>query len=215
MVRSIIAALLLISTAQAEETFRDLVIEHERNVTVTVLTDKGCGTGFVVRMNCEVYVVTAQHVVNGSTKVQVVDIPFRAEDQAWGLVFDAEIIKGDETYDMALLKLSPETAAHFTEGVQFRDKKLRVGDRVHHIGAVRGIDRAESFSEGVVAFTGRIHPFHQKTTLDQVTCVIYPGSSGGPVFDEYGRVAGIALLSAGPQLGLIHSSELILDFLTR
>lgn len=215
MVRLIITALLLVSTVQAEDTFRDLVIEHERDVTVTILTDKGCGTGFVVRDNCEVYVVTAEHVIRDAKKIRVMDIPTQAIDQNTGALFHAELVRADKTYDMALLKLDPGTAAWFTEGVQFTDGPLKVGQRVHHIGAIRGIGQAESFSSGEVSFAGRIHPFHQKTVLDQVTCVIYPGSSGGPVFDEYGRVAGIALLSGGPQIGLIHSSTLILDFLTR
>jgi len=215
MVRSIIAVLLLASAVQAQDTFRDLVIEHERDVTVSIATDKGCGTGFVVRMNCDVYVITAEHVIKDATDVQVIDIPFHAEDQTKGLMFKAQVLRTDEVYDMALLKLDASTAAHFREGIRFVDRPLKVGQRVHHVGAVRGLGQAESFSEGLVSFTGRIHPFHQKTTLDQVSCVIYPGSSGGPVFDEYGRVAGIALLSAGPQLGLIHSADLILDFLTR
>ena len=215
MFRTLIATLLLTGAASAQETYRDLVIEHERAVTVSILTSNSCGTGFVVRMGCDVFVVTAQHVVKNEEFVQVLDVPLHAEDQDRALMFGAKVLKTDETYDMALLKLNPATAAHFTEGVQFADEPLRVGQRVHHIGAIYGLGNAESFSSGEVAFTGRKHPIHQKTLMDQVTPVIYPGSSGGPVFDEDGRVVGIALMSGGPQIGLTHSSHLILDFLTR
>ena len=40
MFRVSLALLLLSSVVQAEETFRDLVIRHERDVTVTILTSK-------------------------------------------------------------------------------------------------------------------------------------------------------------------------------
>lgn len=213
MARLVLVTVLLTSPLHADDTLRNLSIEHERDVTVTVLTGGGCGTGFVVHKDCDVYVVTAQHVVKDNKEVQILDIPIMPGDHNWGRVFTAEVVRVSEVYDMALLRLNPETSAHFRVGANLSPDRLRVGQRVHHVGAARGVARAESFSEGIVSFVGRIHPRHMRTQMDQVTCAIYPGCSGGPVFDEQGRVVGIALLSAGPQLGLIHPSSLIRKFL--
>ena len=215
MLRTLIATLLLITSAAAEDTYRDLVIEHERAVTVTILTEKSCGTGFVVRMNEDVFVITAEHVVGKQEAVDIIDVPMYSTEPGKGMLFKAQVIALDEMYDMALLKLDPSTAAHFTEGVTFNTDRPKVGQRLHHIGAIRGLGQIESFSEGLVSYYGRPNPVHHKTIMHQTTCVIYPGSSGGPIFDTDGRIVGIALMSAGPQIGLFHGSDLILDFLTR
>ncbi len=211
MFRVSLALLLLSSVVQAEETFRDLVIRHERDVTVTILTSKGSGTGFVIHRDCDVYVVTAQHVVGQEAEVRVMDVPF--DNSREQVVFDAEVTKTSVLYDLALLKLAPEAIPHFRESATLNLEPLVVGQRISHVGSVLGPSNAESYSEGVVSFADRLNPINKQSRMDQVTCVIYPGSSGGPVFDEYGRVVGVALLSAAPQLSLTCPTSIVKSFL--
>jgi len=211
MFRLSLALLLLSPVVQAEETFRDLVIKHERDVTVSILTSKGSGTGFIIHRDCDVYVVTAQHVVGEETEVRVIDIPVsNSRDR---IVFTAEVIKTSVLYDLALLKLPAEAIPHFRESAIFNMEPLSLGQRISHVGSILGPSNAESYSEGVVSFASRLNPINRLSRMDQVTCVIYPGSSGGPVFDEYGRVVGVALLSAAPQLSLTCPTNIVKSFL--
>lgn len=93
----------------------------------------------------------------------------------------------DDTYDLALIKAShpPE---HGTATVY--NGYIPTGDPVRTIGHSMGL--WWSYSSGVVAAVRR-------TTLDkkvpliwvQATVPVSPGNSGGPLFDQQGRVIGI------------------------
>jgi hypothetical protein len=61
-----------------------------------------------------------------------------------------------------------------------------VGARVYAVGNPEGL--TGTFSEGIVSAIRPLGP----DTLLQLTAAISPGSSGGPVLDERGRVLGVA-----------------------
>lgn len=64
---------------------------------------------------------------------------------------------------------------------------LEIGDKVYVIGNPEGL--VNSLSEGLVS---GIREASQGYKYYQITAPISPGSSGSPVFDEFGRIVGIA-----------------------
>jgi hypothetical protein len=73
---------------------------------------------------------------------------------------------------------------------------LSVADKVYAIGNPRGLEG--TFSEGLVSSIRR----GDGAAMLQITAPISQGSSGGPVFDDRGRVVGVAvgMLEAGQNL---------------
>ena len=65
--------------------------------------------------------------------------------------------------------------------------ELDIGDRVFVIGNPEGL--VNSLSEGIISGIREVSP---ERKYYQITAPISPGSSGSPVFDEFGRLAGIA-----------------------
>lgn len=113
----------------------------------------------------------------------------------------AVVRERDETRDMAILKLArrldrPE--ARFATLAT-----LRQGDPVRAVGFPTDADAmgataalsAPTLTEGVV---GRLLPAAGpgEVPMVQVSAAVNPGNSGGPLFDEAGRVAGIVTLKS-------------------
>jgi S1-C subfamily serine protease len=90
----------------------------------------------------------------------------------------------DSTHDLALLRVEGLGAS----ALPLSDaQNLSVGDKVYAAGNPQGLEG--TFSDGIISSlrynAGRI----------QFTAAISPGSSGGPVVDESGRVIGITVSS--------------------
>lgn len=88
----------------------------------------------------------------------------------------------DSTHDLALLRVEGLGAS----ALPLSDaQNLSVGDKVYAAGNPQGLEG--TFSDGIISSlrysAGRI----------QFTAAISPGSSGGPVVDEYGRVIGVTV----------------------
>ncbi len=137
------------------------------------------GSGFIISENG--YIVTNYHVIDGGTNVQVTLYD--------GTTYDAEIIGGDEDYDIAVLKIEPEET--LTPVVIGDSDALNVGDDIAVIGNPLG-ELTFSMSEGIVSMTNRLvnvdgSPFN----MVQITAAVNSGNSGGPLFNMYGEVVGI------------------------
>lgn len=65
---------------------------------------------------------------------------------------------------------------------------LKVGETVYAVGAPRGLEL--SLSSGIIAQL-RGDPIFEPPLLIQTTAPISPGSSGGGLFDERGRLVGL------------------------
>lgn len=88
----------------------------------------------------------------------------------------------DSAHDLAVLKVEGLAAS----ALSLSDAQdLSVGDKVYAAGNPQGLEG--TFSDGIISslryIAGRI----------QFTAAISPGSSGGPVVDEYGRVIGVTV----------------------
>lgn len=144
--------------------------------------NQGLGSGVLISHDC--YILTAAHVVDGSS-----DILVKTQD---GKKRKASIIFSEKTADIALLQLDvlDNSLAHATLG---DSDNLVVGQNVYAIGSPYGLEN--SFSSGIIsAFRGKDLLYNGSVSVDfiQTDAAINSGNSGGPLFNSKGEVIGIA-----------------------
>ncbi len=136
------------------------------------------GSGFIVTEDG--YIVTNYHVVSGAKSVKVTLYS--------GETYDAEVIGGEEDYDIAVLKINAEGLQAVTLGDSDR---LNVGAEVAAIGNPLG-ELTFSMTQGVVSCVNRaINVDGTPFNMIQIDASINPGNSGGPLVNRYGEVIGI------------------------
>lgn len=144
------------------------------------------GSGVII--NPDGYILTNNHVVEGSSDVEV----FTQERQK----FKAKVIGTDPRTDVAILKIDASGLTAVTFG---DSSKLKVGDLVFAIGDPFGI--GETATTGIVSATGRGlgGAIEQYEDFIQTDAAINPGNSGGALIDLHGDLIGIntAILAGG------------------
>ena len=154
----------------------------------------GMGSGVIVR--ADGYILTNNHVVEGSDEVNV-----ELED---GRVLPAKIVGTDPQTDLAVLSIDATglRAAPFGSS-----DDIRVGDWVLAIGSPFGLD--QTVTAGIISGKNRV----QRIINDgdgfedflQTDAAINPGNSGGPLVNLRGELVGIntAILSrSGASAGI-------------
>ncbi|NER12855.1 trypsin-like serine protease [Leptobacterium flavescens] len=153
-----------------------------------VITNKGPaareGLGSGVLISGECHILTAAHVVDGSSKVMV-----KTYD---GKLREAQLLFSEKNADIALLKLiEPDhTLAHATLG---DSDYLAIGQNVYAVGSPYGLEN--SFSSGIVSSFRSFDRLYDGTVnveFIQTDAAINSGNSGGPLFNSKGEVVGIA-----------------------
>lgn len=145
-----------------------IVVETGNSKTNTL------GSGFFVK---EDIVATNFHVIKGARNGYAKIVGKESKYEVLG------IVGIDKENDLALLKL---------KGVKGKPLLLSpkgsvsVGDEVFAVGNPKGLEG--TFSQGIVSSIRK----ENSINLIQITAAISPGSSGGPVIDEKGKVIGIA-----------------------
>ena len=144
------------------------------------------GTGVIVNANGTV--LTALHVVDGADAVKVT--------YADGTASAAVVASADAKQDIATLTPAklPETVVPAVLG-----GGLAVGDAVVTIGNPLGL--TATTTSGVVSGLDRVLPRGKSGDirgLIQFDAAVNPGSSGGPLIDDRGQVAGIVVALANP-----------------
>ena len=147
---------------------------------VTVKTQEGSGTGFVVNANGTL--VTNAHVVGQSQTVQLL---FSDESTA-----TAQVTGVDASKDLAVLKLN---SGKKLKALKLADSgSVRTGELAVAIGSPLGLD--QTATAGIVSGTGRHVQSPNGVEIDRVIqtdAPINPGNSGGPLLNSDGEVIGV------------------------
>ncbi len=130
----------------------------------------GQGSGAVIGAG---QVITNCHVAQKGKSLQV-----RQSDKT----FKATLQYADPDRDLCQLSVPDLKAPPVALGTA---KKLRVGQRVYAIGAPQGLEL--TLSEGLIS---SLRPYEGSQYI-QTSAAISPGSSGGGLFDDQGRLIGI------------------------
>jgi S1-C subfamily serine protease len=134
------------------------------------------GSGFCVAPGT---VVTNYHVVENARSIGV-----RLVASQTGLD-TAVLLKADAEHDLALLRVPRLDAP----ALQLQPTSPGVGDTIYTMSNPRGLEG--TFTEGNVSAFRKTEKSNDP--LMQITAPISPGSSGGPVFDRYGKVVGVVV----------------------
>ena len=150
--------------------------DKTREIAPEGMREKGLGTGFFI--NRKGFVLTNNHVIAGCRFIKVQPVTGGQEE--------GELVLASEDKDLALLKTA------------FRPKNFA------RFRAQSDMTRGEVFR--VIGYPTRtLTPL--KPVLEEVTFLgaggskgwlivkgeIYPGNSGGPAFDQYGRISGVVV----------------------
>ncbi|HWJ72139.1 MAG TPA: Do family serine endopeptidase [Kaistia sp.] len=149
----------------------------------------GLGSGFFI--SDDGYVVTNNHVVDGSTDFTVTD--------SAGKEYTARLIGTDPKTDLALLKVD-DTKQKFTY-VEFAPGDVRVGEWVVAVGNPFGL--GGTVTAGIVSALGRDIGAGTYDDFIQIDASVNKGNSGGPTFNMNGQVIGINTAIYSPSGGSV------------
>lgn len=148
---------------------------------------EGAGTGIIISEDG--YILTNNHVVDGSDEVSITT----SNDKE----IDAKVIKKDSSKDLVIIKVESEEKLF---AVKLGDSdKLKVGESVLAIGNVLG-RYSNSVTLGIISGLGRpivtsdsglYGNLQELEDLIQTDAAINSGNSGGPLVNMKGEVIGI------------------------
>lgn len=161
------------------------------------------GSGIIIgQAEAALFVLTNHHVASGAASLEVV-----TKD---GPRFPVSTIQGASSQvDLALLRAPVGGDLHMPDVYGGSAKDLLPGERVTAIGNPLGLER--TVSEGIVSAIRAI----RETTLIQTTAPVSPGSSGGPLFNDFGELVGLMTgsIPEGQNLNLAVAIDHLVDLL--
>ncbi|WLQ08294.1 S1C family serine protease [Arthrobacter oryzae] len=168
------------------------IVENVQPSVVTILTDGGVGSGVVFA--AEGLILTNEHVVRGSTDVEVA---FADGQRVAGTVRATDPIS-----DLALV----ETRRTGLPAAKFQSDLPRVGELAVVIGSPLGFENTAT--AGIISGLHREIPGSAASSqslvdLIQTDAAISPGNSGGAVVNSRGEVIGISEAYIPPQSGAV------------
>lgn len=174
---------------------------------------KSSGTGFIIKNQKDLYIITNAHIVSDAFQIQV-------KRNSQSSFFVARVVYISHESDLALLDIDTQ----FSRREEFyrNAKPLEIGETpelntpVLVMGYPIGGKRL-SLSKGIVSridFDVYSHSGLDKHLVIQVDAAINPGNSGGPAIQN-GKVVGIAFqtLRSGENLGYLIPPPVIKKFL--
>jgi len=160
------------STRQIVDKYKPAIVRIENDQGVQV----GVGTGFVVRRDGRI--ATNLHVIAGGGRLSV-----RLANGAQLPV--QRIVAVDQARDLAIIDIDADSLPTIVLG---DSSAVSAGDRVIAIGNPLKLDY--TVSDGLIS---SVRPLDDDVIL-QISAPISQGSSGGPLFNSYGEVIGVATL---------------------
>jgi S1-C subfamily serine protease len=167
----------------------------QRSAVLLIAPNGGQGTGIPMLRGDRTFVWTANHVVEGATKIKVRTVIRHNYHRVGYTDFTGAVIATNATLDVALLFV--DAPAKYFRHVEF-DSPVppSVGSALYHIGNFLGEDFDNSVSTGILSQHG-VKPLGNGwnwAITDQMTTAVVPGSSGGPVFNAANdKVAGVVV----------------------
>jgi S1-C subfamily serine protease len=152
----------------------------------TGMAESATGTGTIINTNG--LILTAAHVIEGAKSIRV--------SYTDGTSTQARVLDSDPERDIATLTPDelPMTVVPAVLG-----GAVQVGDNIVAIGNPLGL--AMSTTSGVVSGVDRTMSRERQdsmTGLIQFDAAVNPGSSGGPLINDRGEVAGVVVALANP-----------------
>lgn len=153
--------------------------------TVSTMSGDFCGTAFALK---DVGIVTCQHVVKKQSILKIMHFSTKKE-------YIAEIIGGDEVYDIAILRINEEHGNYLKAG---STELLKVSTQVFIAGFpnYRKHDEPQYYETKISSFQVEQYDRRDPITRYVVQQSIYSGMSGSPVLNSQNEVVGIAVLGA-------------------
>jgi serine protease Do len=169
------------------------VVAQASDSVVTIQTDSGSGSGFIV--SGDGLIVTSWHVIAGAGSVTAV--------LADGTDLVATVVKTDETHDVAVLDVTATGLPALTlatSRVEIGETVIAAGTALGEfpdtimVGVISGLDRSIDVGVGRSA--------RSLSGVLQTDAALNPGMSGGPLLDLAGHVVGVNTAVAGNAYGI-------------
>jgi serine protease Do len=137
------------------------------------------GTGFILDRTG--LIATNLHVIEGESTIKVKLYKDQGEYQV------VSIAGVDRGHDLALMRIKPRGNLPV---VKLGDSNVvSAGDRIYAIGNPLGMDY--SVSDGLIS---QVRQLSAELTILQISAPISQGSSGGPLFNQFGEVIGVTTM---------------------
>ena len=177
----------------------DLTQSVGRSVVQVRSGDHGGGAGVIV--HTEGLVVTNAHVVRNKT------LRITLQD---GRTVPGRLLAIDRERDLAAVSIDAKNLTPIEMG---DSKSLQAGQWVMSLGHPWGITNA--VTAGVVVGTGVERHWRRGSSRDWVVVNLHlrPGYSGGPLFDDQGRLLGINTIMTGLDVGMAVPVDAVKQFL--
>jgi serine protease Do len=177
--------------SESDQMFRHFFGDQPNDGQERSRKEQSLGSGVII--SPDGYILTANHVVQGSSDVQVAIADGKKE-------FTAKIVGTDPPTDVAVLKIDAKDLPAITLG---DSDQLEVGDVLLAIGNPFGI--GQTVTMGIVSATGRgglgINGNNGYENFIQTDAAINEGNSGGALVDAEGRLVGINTAILSPSGG--------------
>jgi hypothetical protein len=163
------------------------IADRSTAAVVSVHNEESLGTGFVVR--ADGWIATNLHVIESGGDVSITFTDGRTLPVV-------EIVNASREHDLAILRVEAAKLPVLPLG---DSERVRPGDPVVAIGHPLGFE--DTVSNGLVSALRHVN---EQLDVLQISAPIAPGSSGGPLFDDRGRVIGVAtaIIQGGQNLNL-------------
>ncbi|MDT8390121.1 MAG: trypsin-like peptidase domain-containing protein [Lentisphaeria bacterium] len=181
----------VVRAQEATHVIPDAIVQKVGPSVVAIQHRRAGGSGFII--SADGYILSNGHVVTRNDP----EFPTEAEESVTVILDDerkysATVIGFSMDPDVSLLKINPDEPL---KPVEFADsRRVTTGQKCFAVGTPVGLKR--TFTSGILSNVDRAD-LGTFTKVLQTDAAINQGNSGGPLFDENGRVLGINTYARG------------------